>query len=582
MHTLTAIIGSVSTSDRACNDAQSSGGTDTPAAPQVVHVIPPTPASEPADPSSSQSHSTPQEQEQDSQTAMAGDDPDSSTRVRSASWWDYVGWRGQASLEDPVQKQEIPSDDHEDMAQNPDDEDRTDAQAPQPAEQPQASLTAATQSQNSSPELQGEASSLATETQPELHDTKLDKNPASILSADTAGPSWYSPWAWYPSGQTPTAHVAEPSDGSTAPKTDAELVKEEALARDGERRVEDSQPQPQPEPAPAPAANAPVSSSELVNPIQSSIADNRSGWMSFFMSKSLAVKSVTDGADDGRVEGMEVMEIDDEPDPEVAIEVPIGDHKAKATDIQAQGTPKKKPSDLVLSSSPKPPSLASSAAIPMSPKTPKSPAKAPTKEKDREPKKPETAPPLTDSESVKRSARTPSPTPSGAGPAPPKPNFVLPTWEDTFHILPRSQPPPRPHGPKSKLTGALSYVAGALFSGEGGLGKGKGKGKGKAKGKDVDGYGTWASPPLTQQDSGEFVSFGQELPKALDVVGETLNPYILNGGCRVVVIGVAGWSPGKLVPLLYFSDALRPRTLCCVLGRPRDSRSYVGSLALGS
>ena len=490
-------------------------------------------------------------------------------------------------MEDPAQKQEMQSDDDKDkdLTQNPEGGDSTDVQAPQSAEQPSCSATAVLP-QNSSPELQGEASSLATEVQPEIHDTKSDKNPASILSAETAGPSWYSPWAWYPSGQTPTAHVAEPSDGSAAPKTDAELVKEEALARDGERTVEDSQPQPQPQPqpelAPAPAANAPVSSSELVNPIQSSIADNRSGWMSFFMSKSLAVKSVTDGADDGRIEGMEVMEIDDEPDPEVAIEVPIGDNKAKATDIQTQGTPKKKPSDLVLSSSPKPSSLASSAAIPMSPKTPKSPAKAITKEKDREPKKPETAPPLTDSESVKRSARTPSPTPSGAGPAPPKPNFVLPTWEDTFHILPRSQPPPRPHGPKSKLTGALSYVAGALFSGEGGLGKGKGKGKGKAKGKDVDGYGTWASPPLAQQDPGEFVAFGQELPKALDVVGETLNPYILNGGCRVVVIGVAGWSPGKLFSLLCFLDALRPRTLCCVLGRPKDARSYVGSLALGS
>ncbi|KAM5534128.1 hypothetical protein V8D89_012148 [Ganoderma adspersum] len=181
----------------------------------------------------------------------------------------------------------------------------------------------------------------------------------------------------------------------------------------------------------------------------------------------------------------------------------------------------------------------------MSPKTPKSPAKAPTKEKDREPKKPETAPPLTDSESVKRGARTPSPTPSSVAPAPPKPNFVLPTWEDTFHILPRSQPPPRSHGAKSKLTGALSYVAGALFS-ESGFVKGKGKGKGKAKGKGVDGYGTWASPAPTQQEPGEFVAFGQELPKALDVVGETLNPYILNGGCRVVVIGVAGWSPGAV------------------------------------
>ena len=157
-------------------------------------------------------------------------------------------------------------------------------------------------------------------------------------------------------------------------------------------------------------------------------------------------------------------------------------------------------------------------------------------------------------------------------PSPPKPNFVLPTWEDTFHIQPRSQPPPRPHGAKSKLTGALSYVAGALFSGESGLAKGKGKGKGKAKSKDrdLDGYGTWASPAPAQQESGEFVAYGQELPKALDVVGETLNPYILNGGCRVVVIGVAGWSPGmcRFLPFCASWNALRVGW-AALLGRPQ-------------
>ncbi|KAM5531194.1 hypothetical protein V8D89_015164, partial [Ganoderma adspersum] len=330
-----------STSDSVCGDAQNGSGTDTPAVPQVVNVIPPTPGSEPTDPSSSQSHSTPQGEERNTGAANAVDDPNNPTRVRSASWWEYVGWRGQASLEAPIQEQEKPSDDPKDTTQNLESEDRADAQAPQSVELPSCS-TMTTQEQNVPPELQGEASSSATETQHELHDTKSDKNPSSILSAEQ-GPSWYSPWAWYPSGQTPTAaHATEASDGAAVPKTDAEMVKEKALARDEERRVEeDPQPQPQPEPAPAPAANVPVLPLEPVNPIQSSIADNRSGWMSFFMSKSLAVKTVTDGADEGRVEGMEVMELDDEPDPEVAIEVPVGDNKAKATDIQAQGIPKK-------------------------------------------------------------------------------------------------------------------------------------------------------------------------------------------------------------------------------------------------
>ncbi|KAI1787100.1 hypothetical protein LXA43DRAFT_975425 [Ganoderma leucocontextum] len=430
------------------------------------------------------------------EAAKAADDSKSATTVRPASWWDYVGWGDQASSDSSDaqgQGQDKRSDDSKDVVENPETKDRVDIQAAQPARQPSSS-DATTKPQNLTPESQDEASSLATATQHDHQDAKSDKKPSSILSTETAkshGPLWYSPWAWYPSGHPPSAVAAQPSaEGSDTAKTDAEMP---------------------------------------TNPIQSSIADNRSGWMSFFM-------AVTDGTDSRRVEGMEV-----------AVEVPIGDNKANATNIQAQATPKK--SELVLSTSPKTPSLAPSTPIPKSPKTPKAPAK----DKERESKKPEPAPPLTDSDSVKRGVRTPSPTPSGATGTPPSsatPNFVLPTWEDTFHILPRSQPPPRPHGTKSKLTGALSYVAGALFSGESGLVKGKGKGKGKAKGKDGDGYRTRASPAPTQQEQGELVAFGQELPKALDVVGETLNPYILNGGCRVVVIGVAGWSPGAVTRTL--------------------------------
>lgn len=501
-----------------------------------------------------------QEQEQEGDAAKAPDDSKGATTVRTASWWDYVSWGGQAPSDALAHLHDEPVDGFKDATENLETED----QPAQPAEQTSSSASVAGP-QDPTPEPQGEASSLATAVQHEPQGARADGNSSAILSAEAAtshahGPSWYSPWAWYPSGYPPAAHPVEPSADSSSPqKTDAELVKEKALARDQEPKFEPNvQTRLEPEPAPSsvPPAGIPTSPAEPTNPIQSSIADNRIGWMSFFMSKSLTVRAVTDGTVDPRPEGMEVMDIDDMPDPEVAIEVPIGDNKARPTDIQAHGAPKKKPSDLILSSSPKAPSLTPSTPILNSPKTPKSPsvskspAKAPAKEKEkeREPKKPETAPPLTDSESVKRGARTPSPTPSGAtgtSPISAKPNFVLPTWEDTFHILPRSQPPPRPHSTKSKLTGALSYVASALFSGETSLVKGKGKGKGKAKGKDADGYGTWTSPAPTHQEQGEFVAFGQELPKALDVVGEMLNPYILNGGCRVVVIGVAGWSPGE-------------------------------------
>lgn len=73
----------------------------------------------------------------------------------------------------------------------------------------------------------------------------------------------------------------------------------------------------------------------------------------------------------------------------------------------------------------------------------------------------------------------------------------------------------------------LSFVGGVLFSKDE-------PGRTKAKGKERE----------PQQDT-EFLEFGKELPKALDIVGEQLDSYMMNGGCRVVVIGVAGWSPGK-------------------------------------
>jgi len=36
------------------------------------------------------------------------------------------------------------------------------------------------------------------------------------------------------------------------------------------------------------------------------------------------------------------------------------------------------------------------------------------------------------------------------------------------------------------------------------------------------------------------------LPKAFDVLGKTLDPTVLTGDCRIVVIGIAGWSPGAV------------------------------------
>ncbi|RPD58648.1 hypothetical protein L226DRAFT_466538 [Lentinus tigrinus ALCF2SS1-7] len=504
---------------------------ETEATPQVINVVPPTPDEHPPQPAAAQETT----------------DNSGAADSRSASWWDYISWGGHG--QDPSSKPSDSKDDDgssEDTAKvssEPPASAAADAQPPAPVEQPS---DAAAQAPESQPQQNDDQNDTQDASVSHEQKQKADGKPASVFSAETAkspGSTWYSPWAWYSSSAS-ASNTEPPKDssasGSTdAPKTESEMVKEEALARDQEEQT----PKPSPSPEPAAVREAP----EAANPIQSTVADNKSGWMSFFVSRAATMKAVTNEVTENKDSGMEVMDIDDEPDPSVAIEVPT------SKDVQRAAASPKALS--LLSTSPKPSS-------PSPPPTPKSPKKSPAgpPPKEREPKKQEPpAPPLTDSESIKRDttrgARSPSPTPSKSSKVstppnsakPQAPNLVLPTWADTFHSPPRSHPPPRTPTAKSKLTGALSSIAGALFS-EGARGKGR-----KGKGKEREQFGTWAAPPTGQQGAEhapEILMFGQELPKALDVLGEQLNPYILNGGCRVVVIGVAGWSPGAVTRTL--------------------------------
>ncbi|KAI0742241.1 hypothetical protein C8Q80DRAFT_1108568 [Daedaleopsis nitida] len=514
------------------SDVSSTVGNET--APQVINVVPPTPDEHP----SVSAGSCPLPVEDN------GSQKDGVTTTPPSSWWDYVGWRDQ------------PEDGQNHPPKNEDSIENTDP--PQAASDPPADT-------QSPPDVQSPVSEASTTPDPDPasessdtvtpHDAKVDQKPASVFSAETAksqGSAWYSPWAWYPSStNASSANAAENPEATSADaasKTESEMVKEEALARDQEQQNARAESVTQEDVAPEELATTP----EPSNPLQSSMVEYKSGWMSFFASKAATMKAVTNEAGDKKDDGMEVMDVDDEPDPSVAIEVSPRKEVQKATTLPMPLS--------LLSSSPK-----TSSPMPSSPNqvptTPKSPTSKtpPMPPKEREPKKQEPpAPPLTDSESIKRDtargARTPSPTPSKSSTPPssakpPSPNVVLPTWADTFHSPPRSHVPPRTPNAKSKLTGALSYVAGALFSGDGA----RAKGKGKAKGKEREQFGTWskgvAAPPMAGADA-EILTFGQELPKAFDVLGEQLNPYMLNGGCRVVVIGVAGWSPGAVTRTL--------------------------------
>ncbi|KAI9060371.1 hypothetical protein FKP32DRAFT_1595452 [Trametes sanguinea] len=471
---------------------------------------------------------------------------------RPSSWWDYLGWSGHQS-EDHTKPSE-PGKDHADRSglaeaahqpSAPPSQVVSAAQAQEPPKSPQASAVPEAEPEQTD-ESAAKSSTSPTTQKTVIQDDKSAAKPASVFSAETVkshGSAWYSPWAWYSSSPAPGSASqvdagSSGNEGPEVPKTESEIVKEQALAREKSTEAEASS-----SPAKAPASAGDVtpkgqrndttpkaasSSPEPANPIESSLAENKSGWMSFLMSKALTIKSVTNESHDQKDDGMEVMDIDDEPQASAAIAIPSGN------DVQRSAAASSPKAASPAPSSPQPPST------PKSP-TGKTPAPPPPP-KEREPRKPDPAEPLTESDSIKRETtkngpRSPSPTPSKAsGTTPPssaRPNFVLPTWEDTFHSPPRSYAPPRTQGAKSKLTGALSYVTGALFSKDE---RAQGKGKGKAR-------ETSSVPP-------EFLTFGQELPKALDVVGEELNPYILNGGCRVVVIGVAGWSPGAVTRTL--------------------------------
>ena len=48
---------------------------------------------------------------------------------------------------------------------------------------------------------------------------------------------------------------------------------------------------------------------------------------------------------------------------------------------------------------------------------------------------------------------------------------------------------------------------------------------------------------------GDDHMFGHHLPKALEILGDGLDTKQLHENCKVVVIGVAGWSPGGLTAL---------------------------------
>ncbi|KAL0953078.1 hypothetical protein HGRIS_007278 [Hohenbuehelia grisea] len=444
------------------------------------------------------------------------DDP----TATSSTWWDYLGWTS-------ANKPDAP----EDAPQDPQDPGSAHAlgatpgpgNTSTPVDPATASAPASTSETTSAPptahthdagQENGHASANPGPDAATVARGVPERAPSIRSAQSQASSAWYTPWSWYTAAAavTVTAGSVTSEDGNdiSADKgmTESERVKEEALAR--------------PETAPREVV-VPTPQREETNPIEDTISANRSGWASFFSSKALTVKRIEAKKEE---QGMEVMDIDDEESVE-----------AKPLPPAAPPTPPDSPDQKVRKGSSD---------------TPKESSKGTSKGSSKP------APPLTISDSVKR--ETSKSVPSNANPkqrksaspapskrsgtstplrTPPPPNLVLPTWQHTFHTAPRNLVPAPP---PSTLSRTLKLVSGVLFNTDAGKAKQKGKDRSNGKGK-------------ARVMEKEMEEWSKTLPRAWDVLEDSmgstgrveLEPDVLRGCRRVVVIGIHGWFPSAVM-----------------------------------
>lgn len=337
----------------------------------------------------------------------------------------------------------------------------------------------------------------------------------SLLSTDASEPqgsAWYSPWSWYQGSSTPVILTSSPP-GSQA-------------VSDGEGNVQlepsqNDEPLNQMATAVSPSPDLQPFAGEA-NPISSTIVNNKSGWISFFSARAVAMKSISN---ESHNEEMEVMNLDE-------------DEASPAT-----GPPSSSTSSAPLSKDVDVPSPGSTGVPHMSPSSSSSALKA-LEDKST---------PANDSANSSNAIRLdankcpPSPTPSKKSgvktpTVPPPPNLILPTWDDTFHTYPRTHVPTEP---PSALSKTFQYVSEVLFPRDETASHKKGKGK-----------------------SGErpLEPYEKALPRSWDVIGGQQQQDVLRGCQTAVVIGVHGWFPGAVM-----------RT---VIGEPTGTSSKFVSMAV--
>ena len=359
------------------------------------------------------------------------------------------------------------------------------------------------------------------------------------VQMETANTSWLSPYGWYEwysmtksiSGDFSTSDAASKDRGGTTSKTNGLSGLSPTNSIEGFSRLE----------------NLEINTSESgqtsvsqgsVNPISVSLAMNSRSWASFFSSSSrvLTTKLVAEN-EEKSVDTMEVMMIDDE----------------AFTNSSSPTNPSR-----VVSHSSKAGSTLATSPESASPKVhckDNEEIKAVTGDaKPSESRQKMPNAPLTSNENVKRRVleapikRTTSPTPSKASskpssPVPRLPNLVLPTFNDTFHTLPRSRPRFKNtqsiHRPSAAIKKTINFVSNVLLTRATGTSETTPR-KREGKMREIDTI---------------MNNFGKELPKAWNILSEdtgVLSMPVKN----VVIIGIHGWFPGTYTFLFQVNECV--------------------------
>ncbi|EIM84487.1 uncharacterized protein STEHIDRAFT_123267 [Stereum hirsutum FP-91666 SS1] len=422
-----------------------------------------------------------------------------------------------------------------------------------------------------------------------------------MRSQETTNSAWYYPWAWYYSTSTTEMETSTDESETRGRQntnagvweglTPSEQIKEEALARSSSAPPS-SNPTADAQPPLGAAEQIPSSQSTMTvdafkkehNPIEGSMASNMSGWSSLFSyaGRTLMAKSIGAGEDGTAKEeagGMEVMDLDEEEGEGEGAEASGGAGSQAQTTSVAQTQSQ----TVATKGKPRSSSLLGPASQPVSVINKKSSLSSVR----------------SGTPSPKSSERPKSPAASGSKTPPPptsaKPNLVLPTWEDTFDIPPRSivPLPERKEDDEGTLKKGWKFINNVLINPPGGP-KIKGKARsaplsGGSRQRTISERGGLRGRPGRSGLSGkreegvpggegregvdDWSSFGLGLPRSHETmrkhapqdggvkrsrlrrgsVSSSAGPLgdeaedVLRGCKRVAVLAIHGWFPGAMM-----------------------------------